>query len=257
MPYVPTPFEVVYAMLEVAHVGPGDTVMDLGSGDGRIVIVAAEKYGARGVGIELKPELVELSNENASKAGVADRAQFRRADLFETDMRGVSVLTMYLLPSVNLSLRLRILDQLAPGARVVSHSFDMGDWAPDEHLVVGGADVYFWIVPANAAGTWRLTVSSADGAPDASADVDVQQHFQEVHAEVRGASSVVVRRAELRGDELKLELVGFAKDEPLSFTGHVAGRTIVGTLSDGRQARLERLREGRISTERKQPEARR
>ncbi|MEW6271636.1 MAG: methyltransferase domain-containing protein [Thermodesulfobacteriota bacterium] len=247
-----TPFEVVRAMLEVARVGPSDYLMDLGSGDGRIVVVAAESYGARAVGIERDADLVRESNENARQAGVTDRVEFREADLFATDMRGVSVLTMYLLPSVNLALRLRILDQLAPGARVVSHAFDMGDWLPDEHLVVGGADVYLWIVPANAAGTWRLTVAGEGGAPGASAEIEVLQRFQKVTVVARGASAPLrIAGAELRGDELSLDVVDRAGGGGRRrFTGRVADGEIVGGFGDGRPARLERLRAGKIATDR-------
>lgn len=257
VPYVSTPFEVVHAMLELARVGPSDRVMDLGSGDGRIVIVAAEKYGARGIGIERDPKLVEESRENARQAGVADRVELRQADLFETDLRGVTVLTLYLLPSVNLALRLPILEQLAPGSRVVSHEFDMRDWAPDEHLVVGGAHVYLWIVPANAAGRWRMTVRGAEGddTGDTTAEIEIRQRFQELTARAVGsAPPYEVTGATLRGTEIALDLVDSrANGERRRFTGHVAGATIEGDLDDGRRVRLERLQAARISTDRPGP----
>lgn len=257
VPYVSTPFEVVHAMLELARVGPGDRVMDLGSGDGRIVIVAAERYGARGVGIERDPKLVRESRENAQQAGVEDRVEFREADLLDADLHGVTVLTLYLLPSVNLALRLPILEQLAPGARVVSHAFDMRDWAPDEHLVVGGADVYLWIVPANAAGTWRMTVRGAagGGTGETTAEIEITQRFQELAARARGSKPPFeVTGASLRGAEIALDLVApGANGERWRFTGRVDGATIEGSLDDGRRARLERLRAGRISTDRPGP----
>lgn len=251
VPFVATPFEVVQAMLEVARVGPSDTVMDLGSGDGRIVIVAADKYGARGVGIERNAELVRTSMENARRAGVEDKVEFRQQDLFETDLRGVSVLTMYLLPTVNLALRLKILEQLAPGARVVSHEFDMGDWPPDEHLVVGGADVYMWVVPANAAGVWRMTIPGDGDAGDATAEIEIRQRFQKVTALNRGKEPpFTIDDAELVGNELSLDVVDRKTGERRRFTGRVGASAIQGSFADGREAHLDRLRVGKISTDR-------
>jgi len=138
VPYIRTPQVVVDKMLDLAEVGPDDFLIDLGSGDGRIVITAAQKRGAQGFGVELDASLVEASNEAARKAGVAGRAQFFVRDLFETDIREASVLTMYLLSSVNLQLRPRILAQLKPGTRVVSHDWDMGEWKPDAKAVLEG-----------------------------------------------------------------------------------------------------------------------
>ena len=151
VPYVPTPDSVVARMLEVAKVGPNDLLYDLGSGDGRIVITAARKYGARGVGYDLNPKRIEESNENARKAGVADRVRFAKQDLFEADLSGATVVTLYLLPSVNLKLRPKLLKDLAPGTRVVSHNYGMGDWEPVsvDEIDVDGAKhfVYYWVVP--------------------------------------------------------------------------------------------------------------
>ena len=259
VPYVPTPYEVVHAMLQVARVGPGDHLMDLGSGDGRIVVVAAEKYGARAVGIEQDAQLVAASRQSAERAQVADRVEFRAADLYETDLRGVSVLTMYLMPSVNMALRLKILDQLAPGARVVSHAYDMGDWRPDEHLVVGDAHVYAWVVPANAAGTWRLTIPAADGEERGeTVEIDVQQRFQELTTVARGGGAPVrVVRSALRGEDVELDLAGVGgRDDVLRFRGHVDGARMTGTLSGGRTVTLQRVRAGKISTDPPRPAAR-
>lgn len=151
VPYVPTPDSVVARMLEVAKVGSGDLLYDLGSGDGRIVITAAQKYGARGVGYDLNPKRIEESNENARKAGVTDRVRFEQKDLFEADLSGATVVTLYLLPSVNLKLRPKLLKDLAPGTRVVSHNYGMGDWEPVsvDEIDVDGAKhfVYYWVVP--------------------------------------------------------------------------------------------------------------
>ena len=150
-PYVPTPQVVVDRMLAMAEVGANDVVYDLGSGDGRVVITAAQKIGARGVGIEIDPRLIAQAQTNAQAAGVSDRVQFRQEDLFTTDFSEATVVTLYLLPEVNLRLRPLLLTQLKPGTRIVSHSFDMGDWEPEDVEVVRGPSklhiLYKWTVP--------------------------------------------------------------------------------------------------------------
>ena len=148
VPYVPTPQTVVDEMLKLAAVTSGDVVYDLGSGDGRIVITAAKKYGARGVGVEIDPERVKEANANAVQAGVMDRVKFLQQDLFKTELRDASVVTLYLLPAVNLKLRPKLWSELKPGTRVVSHQFDMGDWKPEKTVEIEGAKIYFWIIPA-------------------------------------------------------------------------------------------------------------
>jgi SAM-dependent methyltransferase len=149
VPYVPTPQVVVDKMLELADVKSGDYVIDLGSGDGRIPITAAKRFGTKGLGVDLNPIRVQEATANAANAGVQDKVEFRRQNLFETDFSKATVLTMYLLPDVNKRLRPRILRELAPGTRVVSHSFDMGDWMPDEKVTVEGRTIYMWVVPEN------------------------------------------------------------------------------------------------------------
>lgn len=147
VPYVPTPEEVVRLMLHLGEVDEKDLVYDLGSGDGRIPILAAEKLGARGVGVEIDPELIELANDKARYAGVSDRVQFIHQDLFEVDLSKATVVTLYLLPDVNLKLRPKLLKELKPGTRIVSHAFDMGDWEPEKVEKVAGRTVYLWTVP--------------------------------------------------------------------------------------------------------------
>jgi len=147
VPYVPTPQVVVDKMLEVAAVTKGDVIYDLGSGDGRIVITAAKRYGVRGVGVDIDPERVKEANANAVKAGVADRVKFLEQDLFKTDLKEASVVTLYLLPEVNLRLRPKLWKELKPGTRVVSHAFNMGDWKPDHTLQVEGRVIYYWVIP--------------------------------------------------------------------------------------------------------------
>jgi SAM-dependent methyltransferase len=163
VPFVVTPDNVTLAMLQLARVGPEDYLIDLGSGDGRIVIVAARRFGARGLGVDLDARLVEQSRDNARAAGVQARALFREQDLFKTDLSPASVVTLYLLPEVNLQLRPRLL-ALRPGTRIVSHDWDMGEWQPDKTVVVDAPDktvgvekksrVHLWVVPARVAGDW-------------------------------------------------------------------------------------------------------
>lgn len=147
VPFVPSPQEVVNRMIELAGVGKNDTVYDLGSGDGRIVIAAAKK-GARAIGFEIDPELVQQSRENIRKAGLQELAEIRNQDILTVDVSGASVVTMYLLPDVNLKLKPNLLKQLKPGSRVVSHAFDMGDWKPNKTERVNGRTLYLWIIPA-------------------------------------------------------------------------------------------------------------
>jgi len=151
--FVPTPQEVVDAMLEVAQVKSTDVIYDLGSGDGRIPITAAKKYGARGVGIDINPERTKEANDNLKNAGVGDKVKFLTADLFETNISEATVITLYLLPTLNEKLRPKLFRELKPGTRVVSHAFSMGDaWPPEKTLDVNGRNVYFWTIPANASG---------------------------------------------------------------------------------------------------------
>jgi SAM-dependent methyltransferase len=154
VPYVPTPQNVVDEMLTLANVSKNDVVYDLGCGDGRLVITAVKKFGAkRGFGVDIDPQRIAESNENAKTAGVTDRVSFAVQDLFQTDLKDASVVTLYLLPAVNLKLRPKLLSDLKPGTRVVSHSFDMGDWKPDKTIVVqpGGQILHLWTIPAKAA----------------------------------------------------------------------------------------------------------
>ncbi len=148
VPYKSTRREVVALMLEMGEVKPGDTVIDLGTGDGRILIAAAKERGAQGLGVDLDPVLIRKASAAARKAGVADKVRFEAADLFETDLSSADVVTMYLLPEVNLRLRPQLFAQLKPGTRVVSHAFDMGDWKPEAKRRAGGATVYMWRIPA-------------------------------------------------------------------------------------------------------------
>ena len=240
-PYVPTPQVVVDRMLDLAQVKTGETVIDLGSGDGRIMIEAATKYGARGFGVEIDPLLVKRSNENARRAGVADRVKFLQQDLFKTDFHEANVLTLYLLPDVNLALRPKILAELKPGARVVSHDYNMGDWRPDAEETIAVPDkkvgarkesqVYLWTVPAKVEGEWKFELSS--GIKSRRTRLLLKQQYQIVSGtvELTGQGDVPLSGGRLRGDELRLTLPPGAVDHgPVEMVGRVNGDTLAGTL---------------------------
>jgi SAM-dependent methyltransferase len=222
--WVPTPEEVVDRMLTMAQVGPNDFVVDLGSGDGRTVIAAA-KRGAKALGIEYNPDMVKLSQDNAQKAGVTDKASFRRADIFQTDFSQATVLTMYLLPSLNMKLRPQIL-QMRPGTRVVSHSFTMEDWDPDEISSIDGRRAYFWVVPANVMGTWALEAGAE------KTDLTLEQTFQKINGSVSvGPVHGGLRDARLSGANIAFTYVD-AKGVRRDFTGKVDERQMSGSFVD-------------------------
>ena len=233
VPFVPTPQVVVDEMLRVAKVGQSDFVMDLGSGDGRIAITAARKFGARALGVELDEHLLIQSEESARQAGVEDRVKFLRQDLFKTDLSRASVITMYLLPSVNRRLRPRLLD-LKPGTRIVAHDFDLEDWKPDQMTTIR-KNVFLWIVPAKVAGRWRARVPLPDGPR--TIEVELNQRFQEVNGLARIDGHVTqMWEAKLNGDRLSFVLVDGAdreREASLYFDGRVAGNAIDGEIRRG------------------------
>ena len=216
--WVPTPQALVDKMLDMAKVTANDYVIDLGSGDGRTVITAA-KRGARALGIEYNPDMVELSKRNAAKEGVAGKATFAKADIFESDFSQATVITMYLLPQINLKLRPKILD-LKPGTRIVSHAFTMEEWAPDDKASVPDSNAYnrtayLWIVPAKVEGAWQLP----------QGELALKQSFQMVTGTLKsGGNTTPITNARLRGDQISFT-AGNAE-----YTGRVSGNTIEGTV---------------------------
>ena len=219
VPYVPTPPEVVDRMLKVAKVGPEDFVIDLGSGDGRIAIAAVARHGAKGaMGVDLDPERIAEARANAKQAGVSDKVEFRNQDLFDTDFSQATVLTMYLLPNVNITLRPKILE-LKPGTRVVSHAFDMDDWESDLYERVDGRSVYLWVVPAQVEGGWKLE------GPDGAMELDLTQRFQKVSgtARVAGGQALPVSGS-LDGANIEFT-VGEGADAT-RYTGNVQGSSM-------------------------------
>ncbi len=232
--WVPTSQTLVNKMLEIAKVTPADYVVDLGSGDGRTVITAA-KLGAKALGIEYNPDMVALSKANAAAAGVTDRANFMKADLFETDFSQATVLTMFLLPDINLRLRPKILD-MKPGTRVVSNTFTMNDWQPDETATVtddctNWCTALLWIVPAKVEGTWKL----------GSGELALTQTFQMFSGTLTsGGSPQTVSDGKLRGDQITFSVNG------AQYTGRVNGNAMTGTVTTaGKTANWSASRAGR------------
>jgi precorrin-6B methylase 2 len=216
--WVPTPQTLVDKMLDMAKVTPQDFVMDLGSGDGRTVITAA-KRGARAMGVEYNPDMVDLSKKNAQEAGVTDKATFVKADLFETDLSKATVITMFLLPQINMKLRPKILD-LRPGTRIVSNSFTMEDWEADETANVtedctSWCTALLWIVPAKVEGTWTMPAG----------ELKLTQKFQTFTGSVGGTE---ISDGKLRGDEISFTASG------VTYTGKVSGNSMSGNMSGGR-----------------------
>ena len=233
VPYVPTPHVVVEEMLRLAEVKPDDFVMDLGSGDGRILIAAVRKFGARGVGVDLDPDRIAESVYNAQLYGVSDRVAFHRADLFKFDIGEATVITMYLLPSVNMKLRPRLLRELKPGTRIVSHDFDMEDWLPDQKSTIR-KNVFLWIVPADVAGGWRTTIALPAG--NRSYAIEIKQKFQEIDGLARYDKKVAgLWNARLTGDRISFVIVDDSGpvDSNLYFEGRVTGDAMEGTVRRG------------------------
>jgi SAM-dependent methyltransferase len=248
VPFVVSPEEVVDRMLRIADIGPADDVIDLGSGDGRIVIGAA-KRGAHALGIDIDPSLVERARAYAAAAGVAERTKFAVQDLFETDLSRATVVTMYLLPEVNLKLRPKLL-ALKPGTRIVSHDWNMGDWEPDETIELrtpekpvglgGKSRVHLWIIPSDARGRWVADISQHGGRWE----FDFTQQYQSVSVRATAGGNgrdLTVRATRLRGQEIKMLVTGLVGGKAWNqfFKGTLSGDRMTGEVlvSDGEQQR--------------------
>lgn len=263
IPYVPSPQSVVDRMLELAGIEEDDVVLDLGSGDGRIPITAAARFGARGLGVDIDEKLVELATKNAEAAGVADRVTFRKQDLFDTELSQASVVSLYLPTAVNVKLRPRLLDELRPGSRIIAHQFALGDWDADIRETLNHRFIYLWIVPAKVEGTWRVT------AGDETFDLHLSQTFQKLLATASrkaegappatggtagtllnpGADStspggvvlsprryLSVNDILLRGDEIDFS-VSMGNGRTLAFRGRVDGERMASRAEDGEGVR--------------------
>jgi hypothetical protein len=226
--WVPTPDEIVNAMLDMAKLKAGETHFDLGSGDGKIVIAGA-KRGANSTGVEFNPDMVGLSQRNAARAGVSDRARFVQGDIFQTDFSRADVITLYLLPTLNLRLRPQILD-MKPGTRVSSHQFTMGDWEPDQRVTLSGRDALSWVVPAKIGGGWDATIEGSGGA----LKLNLTQKYQKVEGTATwGGAAAKLDQVQVDGANVRFTVTD-AKGAAHRFAA-TAGHDgkMSGTLTDG------------------------
>jgi hypothetical protein len=226
--WIPTPPELVEKMLTMAKVTPQDRVFDLGAGDGIIAIAAAQKFKANAVGIEFNPDMAEFARRKVAEAGVQDKVRIITGDIFKEDFSSANVVTMYLLPELNLRLRPTIL-QMKPGTRVVAHAFDMGDWQADETATAAGATAYLWIVPAPVQGGWSVTFDAGK-----TARLNLDQTFQSVGGTITlDGRTLPLLGARLRGEDLSFQFRGEGQSVT-SFSGKVNGNRLSGTLSSDR-----------------------
>ena len=238
-PYVPSPQSVVADMLRYADVGPSDFLIDLGSGDGRIVLTAAKVFGARGFGVEIKEELVQKSNQAAQNEGLADRVRFMKQDLFKTDMSQATVITMYLLPDTVNLLKDKFLNELKPGTRIVSHDYPLTGWIPEKYVQMDLEDkiqisgvtttlIYLYVVPARVAGSWKARMPPALSKQPAT--LSLKQQLTRVSGSARlDGKEVPLEDVKLRGDQLSFRLAG----RKGTFSGVVKGNSIEGVV-DGK-----------------------
>ena len=249
--YVPTPQIVVDEMLGMAKVGPKDFVIDLGSGDGRMVLTAAKKFGARGFGVDLSDELLAESNKTAQSQGIADRAVFIKQNLFETDLTPATVITTYLLPAMNEKLRPKILS-MKPGTRVVAHDYAMGDWNSDQQKTLdvpekkvgtaGKSFIYMWVVPAKIAGRWQSQIQT--GSQPVAWEFEFDQRYQMFDGAARaGEQRLPLRSTRLEADQISFQFLAKAGDNSSrhEFNGTVKGDVIEGTLKLGEGAAQKQM----------------
>jgi len=246
VPYINMPQKDIEKILEMAQVGPNDLLYDLGSGDGRIVIAAVEKRGARGVGVEINGELVRESRRKAERAGIAERATFIENDLFKVDFREATVVTLYLMPDLNLDLRPTLLS-LRPGTRVISHSWDMGEWQPDEAVLtpsltvrmfpdrkVRRSRIYLWVIPANVSGIWEWPKVSGEN----TRLLRISQRFQKAEGFFTTVAGEETADIEIHGERVRITTA--EGNQPMVFEGKAAGDVIEGTVTFGLEAEAER-----------------
>jgi hypothetical protein len=239
-PYVPTPSKVVEAMLDLAAVRAGDFVMDLGSGDGRIVLTAAERYRARGTGVDIDQELVDRANAFARDQGVADRVRFLRQDVQAADLRQATVVTLYLLPGMMAVLRPKLLNELRPGTRIVSHDFDFGDWKPDRSVEIETPEkydlagtwtsmVHLWIVPVRVQGAWQGMLAAADGT---RFRLEIEQTFQRIEGRLtRDGREAPLREGRVEGRQIRFTVPRAGEDGVEHFLATVDGERMTGEMA--------------------------
>ena len=239
VPYVPTPYEAVEEMLRLAEVGEKDLVYDLGCGDGRIVIMAAQKYNAHGVGIDIDPQRIQESRLNAAYAGVEHLVEFREENFFHTDFNRASVVTLYLLTKINLDLRSKLLQELNPGSRIVSHKFKMGEWLPDKtsavHVNNIQHQIFCWTIPANISGKWNLILNNK--SIKAYYQLVVEQLFQFFQGSMlEDQSGHLIKKTQLDGERLGFT-VTFNNGPPYRFEGQVQGNTMTGKAIQDKESK--------------------
>ncbi len=224
VPYIPTPYHVVDEMLDIADVGPGDYVIDLGSGDGRIVIAAILR-GAYGHGIDIDPVRIREARQNAKDAKLENRVLFVEGNIFDADISRAGVITMYLLNSINIQLRPTLLKSLRPGSRVVSYVFDMNEWKPDEVITLENGLIYLWIIPARVAGNWKWKAGNKEFS------MHVKQEFQEIELKVAaGNTPLTIDKPFLSGERISFLAAHPSNGDVYLYSGHVDGNTINGTV---------------------------
>ncbi|MCU7493018.1 MAG: methyltransferase domain-containing protein [Ignavibacteria bacterium] len=231
VPFVPTPYEVVEGMLKLADVGEDDIVYDLGCGDGRIVVTAAAKYGAHGLGVDNDPQRVKESMENVESNGVKDKVEIRQENLFKTDLSKATVVTLYLLSDINVKLRPKLFDELRPGTRIVSNSFDMDEWEPEQINLVNGRTLYFWKIPANTSGRWEWVIPN--GTSNENYTLTLNQKFQKVNGTLEvGKETYQIMNTKLDGDSLEFSILRNVGDKQVkhTFKGKAMENMFQGTL---------------------------
>lgn len=227
VPYTPTPPAMVSRMLELAGVTESDFLIDLGCGDGRILIAAAKDYGTRGLGVDIDQQRLVEARELAMKAGVSDLVAFRKEDLFDTDISKASVLVLYLSLAIDIELRPKILKTMKPGSRVLSHHFNMGDWLPDKWEQVEGRMLYYWVVPANAAGRWQLTYDHGGGKRSVTVELDQQFQYLKGSAHV-GGTVVPVLEGRVDGESVRFVIDEGESGGRRAFEGRLVGGRLEG-----------------------------
>jgi len=242
VPYAATPYEMADEMVRLADVRSDDVVYDLGCGDGRLVIAAVKKAGCRGVGIDIDPARIKESRQNAIIAGVQDQVRFVEQNFFESDVREATVMLIYLFPDVNIRLRGKFLKEMKPGSRLVSHAFDMGDWKPDNSASIRAQRVHFWVIPANASGTW--TWRSPDGRRTAFT-LKLEQRYQEIRGTLtQGDHPLTLADAKLTGDRItfRVEQDVSGRKTAREFSGTIKGNSITGTITSTEGPRVQNQR---------------
>lgn len=232
VPYVPTPYVVVEGMLDMAEVTSDDVVYDLGCGDGRIVVTAAKNYGARGVGVDSNPTRIKESKQNANENEVTDKVEFYEKNLFDTDLTDATVVAIYLLSDVNIRLRPKLFEELKPGSRVVSNSFDMDEWEPEERRVVGERNIYLWVIPENFSGIWEGKITGNDS--EENFELQLNQQFQKVNGTLHlGDEQYKITEVTHIGKQLNFKADKNIEQGNilLRFEGTLEGNNLNGTIS--------------------------